>query len=219
MNIQERVLTALKPLVASKGFGATTVEGLATNLSASLSEESTDEDITTAINGAMPLFNIMQSENTRYVNEWKKKNPTPANPTPAPQPTNPNPTNHEPAPNSAEAKIAELEKKYNELIAKNESLTLKEKWTKLAEANGITDATLIPKWQPAKEEDFDSEMESFKAWHKEHVKASVNGKSPGKPGSGTPADPDPKKPKELTSNGKAALDGFKKSQERHAKKA
>ncbi|KKO91728.1 hypothetical protein AAW12_08685 [Sphingobacterium sp. Ag1] len=219
MNIQERVLTALKPLVASKGFGATTVEGLATNLSASLSEESTDEDITTAINGAMPLFNIMQSENTRYVNEWKKKNPTPANPTPAPQPTNPNPTNTEPAPNSVEAKLAELENNYKKLLEQNQSLSLKEKWNKLAEANGINNETLISKWQPSKEEDFDSAMEELKAFSTEFVKKAANDKSPGRPGSGTPTDPDPKKPKELTSNGKAALEGFKKSQERHAKKA
>lgn len=217
MNIQERVLTALKPLVASKGFGATTVEGLATNLSASLSEESTDEDIITAINGAMPLFNIMQSENTRYVNEYKKKNPTPANPTPAPQPTNPNP--NEPSPNSVEAKLAELENNYKKLLEQNKSLSLKEKWNKLAEANGITNEKLISKWQPSNEEDFDSAMEELKAFSTEFVKKAANDKSLGKPGSGTPADPDPKKPKELTSNGKAALDGFKKSQERHAKKA
>src|SRR5690606_8243315 len=107
MNIQERVLSTLKPLVASKGFGATTVEGLASDLSANLTDESTDEDITNAINGAMPFFNRMQAENTRYANEIKKKTQQPANPVPA-QPNNPNPANPEPAPNSVEAKLAEL---------------------------------------------------------------------------------------------------------------
>ncbi len=217
MNIQERVLAALKPVVASKGFGEKTVEGLATNLAASLTDESTDEEISNAINGASTYFNLMQSENTRYVNEWRKKNPTPANPNPAPNPTNPNP--HEPAPTNIEAKLAELENNYKKLLEQNASLSLTAKWAKLAEANGITNETLISKWQPAKEEDFDSAMEELKAFTTEFVKKAANVKSPGRPGSGTPTDPDPTKPKEMTSAGKEAIAGFKKSQERHAKKA
>lgn len=219
MNIQERVLAALKPAVASKGFGEKTIEGLATNLATGLTDESTDEEITTAINGASNYFNLMQSENTRYVNEWKKKNPAPSNPNPVPQPTNPNPTNTEPAPNSVEAKLAELENNYKKLMEQNNALSLKEKWSKLSEANGITNQTLISKWQPSKEEDFDSAMEELKAFSTEFVKKAANDKSPGRPGSGTPTDPDPKKPKELTGAGKDAIAGFKKSQERQAKKA
>ncbi len=215
MNIQERVLAALKPLVASNGFGATTVEGLATNLSTSLSDESTDEDITAAIEGAKPYFTLMQSENTRYINEYKKKNPTPPNPNP--QPNTPNPAN--PDSNSVEAKLAELENNYKTLLAQSSALSLKQKWEKLAEANGITNPTLIAKWQPQSEDDFDSSMEELKTFSKDFVKQSANTKSTGKPNSGNPADPDPKKPKELSATGKAALEGFKKANERHAKKA
>lgn len=216
MNIQERVLTTLKPLVASKGFGDKALQGLATNLSTSLTEESTDEDITTAINGAMPLFDIMQSENTRYVNEWKKKNPTPTNPNPANP--DPNPTNPAPAPNSVEAKLAELENNYKKLLAQNETLSLKQKWEKLAEANGITNEKLIVKWQPSSEEDFDAAMEELKEFTKDFVKKSANDKSPGRPVVGDATDPNSKKVKELTGAGKEAIAGFKTANERHAKK-
>lgn len=217
MNIQERVLSALKPVVASKGFGENTIAGLATNLATGLTEESTDEEITAAINGASTYFNLMQSENTRYVNEYKKKNPTPANPNPAPQ--NPNPANpEEPKPNSVEALIKELSAKVDKLQNQNDQLTRSQKWAKLAEANGITNETLISKWEPSKEEDFDSAMEELKTFSKDFVKKVANERSPGKPNSGEPNDP-ATKPKELSANGKAAIEGFKKANERHAQKA
>lgn len=205
MNIQERVLAALRPLVASKGFGATTVEGLATNLSTSLSEESTDEDITAAIEVATPYFNLMQSENTRYINEYKKKNPTPPNPNPQP---NPNPTN--PAPQAD--KISELEKKIDKLLQINDSLSLTQKWEKLADANGIKNATLITKWQPQTEEEFDSAMEDLKAFNKDHVKQNANERSPGKPNAGGAL---PEASKTLTATGKQVLENLKAQNERN----
>lgn len=200
MNIQERVLTTLKPLVASKGFGEKTMQGLATNLSANLTEESTDEDITTAINGAMPLFDIMQSENTRYVNEWKKKNPTPTNLNPNPAP-NPNPA--APEPTGSEKVIAELAKKVDLLLQQNSQLSLKQKWDKLAEANGITNAFLINKCQPQTEEDFDNAIEELKNFNKDFVKQTANEKSPGKPNSGGATLPEASK--SLTATGKQVL--------------
>lgn len=217
MNIQERVLTALKPVVASKGFGEKTVEGLATNLASGLSDESTDEDITTAINGASTYLNLMQSENTRYINEYKKKNPTPA-----PSPANPTPANPEQKadePTGLEAKFLELTGKFEQLLAQNNALSLKQKWQKLAEANGIVNETLIQKWQPAKEDDFDSAIEELKNFNTSFIKQSANDKSPGKPNSGDRSDGDHNKPKALSAKGKEALEGFKKAQERHAKKA
>ncbi|KGE14626.1 hypothetical protein [Sphingobacterium deserti] len=206
MNIQERVLAVLKPLVASNGFGATTVEGLATNLSASLSDESTDEDIIAAIEGAKPYFTLMQSENTRYINEYKKKNPTPPNPNP--QPNNPNPAN--PAPQVD--KISELEKKIDQLLQYNNSLSLTQKWEKLAEANGIKNATLVTKWQPQTEEEFDSAMEDLKAFNKDHVKQNANDRSPGKPNAGGAL---PEASKTLTATGKQVLENLKAQNERN----
>lgn len=215
MNIQERVLSTLKPLVASKGFGEKTLQGLATNLSGGLTEESTDEDVTEAIKGAMPMIDLMQSENTRYANEIKKKTQTQPNPSPAQQ-QEPNPTDPKP---KGDDKIAELEKKIDRLLQINADLSLKEKWNKLADANGITNTTLINKWQPSNEEDIDSAMEELKAFNKDFVKQSANDKSPGKPNSGERTDATDKKQKELSGAGKKALEGFKKANERHAKKA
>ena len=218
MNIQERVLSTLKPLVASKGFGEKTVQGLATNLTGGLTDESTDEEISAAINGAMPMIDLMQSENTRYINDYKKKNPTPANPNPAPQNANPsNPKTTDPETLDSNL-LKELIGKIDKLQSQNDALTLKEKWGKLAEANGITNETLISKWQPSKEEDFDSAMEELKAFSKEFVKKAANERSPGKPNSGEAGDPNTK-PKELSAKGKQALESFKKANERHAKKA
>lgn len=214
MNIQERVLSTLKPLVASKGFGEKTVQGLASNLVGGLTEESTDEDITAVINGAMPMIDLMQSENTRYANEVKKKTQT--------QQTNTSTTTQQAKSEDNKPddgnKISELEKKIDKLLEINDQLSQKQKWEKLAEANGITNATLIQKWQPSNEEDFDSAMEELKAFSKEFVKKVANERSPGKPNSGEAGDVT-NKPKELSANGKAALEGLKKANERHAKKA
>jgi len=214
MNIQERVLSTLKPLVASKGFGEKTVQGLASNLVGGLTEESTDEDITAVINGAMPMIDLMQSENTRYANEVKKKSQTQQTTTSS---TTQQTKSEENKPDDGN-KISELEKKIDKLLQINDQLSQKQKWEKLAEANGITNATLIQKWQPSNEEDFDSAMEELKAFSKEFVKKAANERSPGKPNSGEAGDPNTK-PKELSANGKAALDGLKKANERHAKKA
>src|SRR5690606_20773986 len=152
--------------------------------------------------------------NTRYANEIKKKTQQPANPAPT-EPNNPNPAN--PEPSGADKVIAELAKKVDLLLQQNNDMTIKQKWAKLAEANGITNETLINKWQPSQEEDFDSAMEELKAFSKEFVKKAANERSPGKPNSGEPGDPT-NKPKELTANGKAALEGLQKANDRHAKK-
>lgn len=214
MNIQERVLSTLKPLVASKGFGEKTVQGLASNLVGGLTEESTDEDITAVINGAMPMIDLMQSENTRYANEIKKKTQNQQTTTS----TTTQQTKSEDNKPDDGNKISELEKKIDKLLQINDQLSQKQKWEKLAEANGITNATLIQKWQPSNEEDFDSAMEELKAFSKEFVKKASNERSPGKPNSGEGGDPNTK-PKELSAKGKQALESFKKANERHAKKA
>ncbi|WP_099369602.1 hypothetical protein [Sphingobacterium sp. 1.A.5] len=205
MNIQERVLSTLKPLVASKGFGEKTVQGLATNLTGGLTDESTDEEISAAINGAMPMIDLMQSENTRYINDYKKKNPTPANPNPAPNPNNP-----ATAPTGIEAQLAELLKKVDNLQSQNDELTLSQKWQKLSEANGIEDPVLIEKWKPSKEEDFDSAMEELKSWSNNYVKKASNDRSPGKPNS---AGKLPEPSKTLTATGKQILDKMKAQNE------
>lgn len=219
MNIQERVLNALKPVIASRGFGEKTVEGLATNLSAGLSEESTDEDISKAIEGASSYFALMQSENNRFVNEYKKKNPSqvdPENPNPTTTSTT-NPVQQSTEPTALDAKFAELAAKVDQLLNHNNALSLQQKWQKLAEANGISNEVLIKKWQPSKEDEFDSAIEELKEFSSAFVKQVSNGQSPGRPRSGDPVEGGPRDPKALTAQGKKALEGFKKANERLAK--
>lgn len=62
----------LKTLFASKGFSQKALEGLADILVPNLTEESTTEELTAAIQGLQPMTDIMQSEINRQVNEAKK---------------------------------------------------------------------------------------------------------------------------------------------------
>jgi len=71
--MKNKLLLVLKPKLANKGFSQKTLEGLAGILAPNLTEESTDEEINTAIDGVMPYAELMQAENTRYANEIKGK--------------------------------------------------------------------------------------------------------------------------------------------------
>jgi len=75
--MKNKLLLVLKPKLASKGFSQKTLEGLAGILAPNLTEESTDEEINTAIDGVMPYTELMQAENTRYANEVKAKQTKP----------------------------------------------------------------------------------------------------------------------------------------------
>lgn len=73
----------LKTLFASKGFSQKALEGLAEILAPNLTEESTTEELTAAIEGLKPMTDIMQSEINRQVNEAKKpkaEDPKPVKP-------------------------------------------------------------------------------------------------------------------------------------------
>ncbi len=63
----------LKTLFASKGFSPKALEGLADVISVNLTEESTDAEITAAIEAVKPMTDIMQSEINRQVNANKPK--------------------------------------------------------------------------------------------------------------------------------------------------
>ena len=75
--MKQKLLALLKPKFASKGFSQKTIEGLADILVKNLTDESTDEEVNTAIDGVTPFAEIMQAENTRYANEVKSKLPKP----------------------------------------------------------------------------------------------------------------------------------------------
>ncbi|RZJ90969.1 MAG: hypothetical protein EOO20_06565 [Chryseobacterium sp.] len=70
--MKHRLIALLKTLFASKGFSAKALEGLADHLAANLTDESTDAELASAIEGIKPMTDIMQSEINRQINEAKK---------------------------------------------------------------------------------------------------------------------------------------------------
>lgn len=71
--MKEKVLAILKPLVASKGFKKTELEGLADIVAKNLTDASTDEEINNAVSGVLPYADLMQAVGNRYVTETEKK--------------------------------------------------------------------------------------------------------------------------------------------------
>lgn len=70
--MKSKLIALLKTLFASKGFSAKALEGLADHLAVNLTEESTDAELASAIEGIKPMTDIMQSEINRQINEAKK---------------------------------------------------------------------------------------------------------------------------------------------------
>ena len=71
--MKQKLIAMLKTLFASKGFSQKAIEGLADYLAPNLTEESTDAELTAAIEGITPMTTLMQSEINRQVNEAKPK--------------------------------------------------------------------------------------------------------------------------------------------------
>ena len=68
-----KVLTILKPLLASKGFSKDELEGLAEIASKNLTEASTEEEINNAISGVVPYAELMQKVGNRMVSSVENK--------------------------------------------------------------------------------------------------------------------------------------------------
>ena len=56
--MKQKVLDILKPLVASKGFKRTELEGLAELIAKILDDASTDEEINNAVSGILPYAEL-----------------------------------------------------------------------------------------------------------------------------------------------------------------
>lgn len=96
MTIKERVLASLKTSYAKYGFKKDELSSLTDIISANLTDESTDEQVTTAVNAAEGYAKMMQTVYNRGISETNKKyegyvKPQEPTPTPAPTPT-PTPT-------------------------------------------------------------------------------------------------------------------------------
>jgi hypothetical protein len=68
-----KVLAVMKPKVASLGFTTEELEGVAATIAGNLLEDATEEQINSAIDGALPLLKLSQSAVNRIVNAAKKK--------------------------------------------------------------------------------------------------------------------------------------------------
>jgi len=74
-----KVLTRLKPKVASLGFTTKELEGAATAIASNLenSEDASDEIIDAAVDAVLPYLKLGQAQATRIINENKRTLPKP----------------------------------------------------------------------------------------------------------------------------------------------
>lgn len=95
MNIKERALTTIKQNYAKFGLKAEELDKLATHIAGGLKDESTDEELNTAVESAKFYAEMMQSVGNRKAtevqNKYKDYIPKPTEPTP-PAPPTPTPT-------------------------------------------------------------------------------------------------------------------------------
>lgn len=73
MTIKERVLEAARTSYAKNGLKAKELEKLSDVISNGLTDESTDEDVQSAVKNAEPYVNLMQSVGNRYATEASTK--------------------------------------------------------------------------------------------------------------------------------------------------
>ncbi|SEA80648.1 hypothetical protein SAMN04487851_11498 [Prevotella sp. tc2-28] len=90
MNIKDRALTAIKQNYAKFGLKAEELDKLATHIAGGLKDESTDEELNTAVEGAKFYAEMMQSVGNRKAtevqNKYKDYIPKPAEPPVPPTP-------------------------------------------------------------------------------------------------------------------------------------
>lgn len=96
MTIKERVLSTAKTSFAKYGLKKEELDKLVSQLASGLTDESSDEDVTKAVNGIEPYVGMMQSVYNRAVSEtndkykgWKKPDSNPQPPTPPTPPAPP----------------------------------------------------------------------------------------------------------------------------------
>lgn len=78
--MKAKVLELMKPKVASLGFTAEELDGVATNLVSTLQTDATDEQINGAVDSVLPFLRLSQSAVTRIVNAQKKATPPSTSP-------------------------------------------------------------------------------------------------------------------------------------------
>lgn len=69
----QKVLATLKPKTTSLGFTKEELEGVAQSIAANLTDETTEEQIASAVESVIPFLKVSQSVATRVINAAKKK--------------------------------------------------------------------------------------------------------------------------------------------------
>lgn len=71
--MKNKVLASMKPKVASLGFSAEELDNVAEHITTTLTEDATDEQITSAIESSLPYLKLSQTAVNRIVNAKKEK--------------------------------------------------------------------------------------------------------------------------------------------------
>lgn len=71
--MKTKVLAILKPKAASLGFSTEELENVADHIATTLSEDATEEQITSAVESSIPYLKLSQTAVTRIVNAKKEK--------------------------------------------------------------------------------------------------------------------------------------------------
>ena len=118
MNIKERALTAIKQNYAKFGLKAEELDKLATHIAGGLKDESTDEELNTAVESAKFYAEMMQSVGNRKAtevqNKYKDYIPKPAEPPTPPAPPAPPTPPTPPAGQLTMEQVQEMIRKANE---------------------------------------------------------------------------------------------------------
>lgn len=213
--IKDDIKKALKTMYSNMGFGDKAFEGVAEFLAITVTEA---DQIETAVAGVKPLLTSFQGDVDQRVNQAVAKAKAPVQTGGEQQPPK---TEEEPKqvdPNDPLAKltqlVAGLATSVNNLVEKDKTQTLQSKWDALAKEKGVKNQTLINKWMPSSEDDFDNSISELVDFNKSLVIEESNAQSTGRPAAsganGATTKVDEKK-------GLAALDKYLESTKRDEK--
>lgn len=180
--MKDDIKKALKTMYSNMGFGDKAFEGVAEFLATTVTEA---DQIETAAAGVEPLLTTFQGDVDQRVNQAvaKAKAPTTTGGEQQPPKTVEEPKTVDP--NDPIAQLTQLvtglATSVNSLVEKDKTQTLQSKWETLAKEKGVKNQTLINKWLPKAEEEFENSIAELVDFNKTLVIEESNGQSTGKP--------------------------------------
>jgi len=181
--MKDEILKSLKTKYKNLGFGDKAFEGVANYLATTVTEA---DQVETATDGVKTLLTSFQGDIDKRVNDAvaKAKAPTSGDEQ-VTTPTTPAATTKEDDKNDQIAQLTTLvtglAQSVNGLVQKDKTQTLQSKWNDLAKEKGIKNQTLINKWMPSSEDEFDTSIAELEDFNKSLVINESNDQSTGKP--------------------------------------